>query len=96
VFVNPDNLENEITRPGATISHDRKRLTAKLSADDCGSWMASRVLEPGPSAYSDLAQTPDGAILCVHEDGMMEHMYDTRYVTVRRFDLAWLLEGRTP
>lgn len=93
VFVNPDNLENTITRPGSTISRDRKRLTAKLSCDDCASWTSGRVLEPGPAGYSDLAQAPDGTILCIHEDGMLEHMYDSACVTVRRFDLDWVLGG---
>ena len=27
------------------------------------------VLEPGPSAYSDLASLPDGTILCFYERG---------------------------
>ncbi len=79
IFVNPDNLEN-----------DRKRLTVKLSADDCESWSVSRVLEAGPSGYSDLAQGPDGTILCIHEDQIVDRMCDHRYITVRRFDLDWI------
>jgi sialidase-1 len=79
IFVNPDNLEN-----------DRKRLTVKLSADDCESWSVSRVLEAGPSGYSDLAQGPDGTILCIHEDQIVDRMCDDRYITVRRFDLDWI------
>jgi sialidase-1 len=72
--------------------HDRKRLTVKMSIDDCQTWSVSKVLEPGPSGYSDLTETPDGTICCVYEDGMIFHMTDTRAVTVARFDLAWLAE----
>ena len=50
------------------------------------------MLEPGPSGYSDLAQAQDGALLCIYEDGMLERMTDTRYVTVARFDLEWVKE----
>ena len=90
IFANPDNLENELTPGGRNLAHDRKRLTVKLSTDDCQTWSISKVLEPGPSGYSDLAETPDGNIFCVYEDGMVFHMTDTRAVTIARFDLAWL------
>lgn len=91
VFANPDNLENELTPPGRNLAHDRKRLTVKLSGDDCESWSASRVIEAGPSGYSDLAQAQDGHILCIYEDGMIERMTDTKAVTVARFDLEWMM-----
>jgi sialidase-1 len=87
VFANPDNLENELIAAGSNLAHDRKRLTVKLSADDCRTWSASRVLEPGPAGYSDLAQAPDGCVLCIYECGMVERMTDTAAVTVARFDL---------
>jgi sialidase-1 len=93
LFANPDNLENELVPLGGNLAHDRKRLTVKLSPDDCQSWPVSRILEHGPSAYSDLAVTPDGTILCIYENGMVERMTDTRYVTVARFDLAWVEGG---
>jgi sialidase-1 len=94
LFANPDNLENELVAPGSALAHDRKRLTVKLSMDDCRTWPVARTLESGPSAYSDLATTPDGTILCIYENGMVERMTDTRAVTVARFDLAWVEQGR--
>ena len=94
LFANPDNLENELVAPGKNLAHDRKRLTVKLSADDCQTWPVTRILEAGPSAYSDLAATPDGTVLCVYENGMVERMTDTRYITVARFDLAWVEHNR--
>lgn len=93
VFANPDNLENELVRPGGNLAHDRKRLTVKLSPDDCETWTHSRIIEAGPSGYSDLAQAQDGAILCIYEDGMVDRMTDTRYVSVARFDLDWITTG---
>jgi len=90
VFANPDNLENELIPPGGHLAHDRKRLTVKLSEDDCETWTASRILQPGPSGYSDLAQSPDGTIYCIHEDQIVDRMCDDRYITVRRFDLEWI------
>lgn len=93
IFANPDNLENELTPGGRNLAHDRKRLTVKLSLDDCQTWSHTRILEPGPSGYSDLAETPDGTLCCVYEDGMVFHMTDTKAITVSRFDLAWLVES---
>ncbi len=93
LFANPDNLENELTTPGKNQAHDRKRLTVKLSPDDCRTWPVARILEPGPAAYSDLAARPDGVILCVYENGMIERMTDTRQITVARFDLEWVMHG---
>ena len=93
LFANPDNLENELIPPKGNLAHDRKRLTVKLSPDDCRTWTHSRVLESGPSGYSDLAQAQDGTILCIYEDGMIERMTDTRAVTIARFNLDWVTEG---
>ena len=90
LFANPDNLENELIPAGGHLAHDRKRLTVKLSADDCRTWSASRVLEPGPSGYSDLAQAPDGSVLCIYECGMIDRMTDTANVTVASFGLRWV------
>jgi sialidase-1 len=90
LFANPDNLENELVPGGGNLAHDRKRLTVKLSADDCQTWRVSRVLEPGPSGYSDLAQAQDGRVLCIYECGMIDRMTDTASVVVARFDLAWV------
>lgn len=92
LFANPDNLENALT-PAGRASHDRKRLTVKVSEDDCQTWLASQVIESGPSGYSDLAELPDGTILCAYECGMVTGATDNRFLTVARFDLAWVMGG---
>jgi len=95
LFANPDNLER--TLPGVwSRSYDRKRLTVKMSYDECRTWPVSKVLEEGGSAYSDLAVADDATILCFYECGYLARMSDTRYLTLARFNLAWLTDGRDP
>ena len=61
----------------------------------------ARVLEPGPSAYSDLAVLPDGTILCFYERGRPgalrpgSRREDWPYarLTLARFPRAWLESG---
>jgi sialidase-1 len=93
LFANPDNLER--TLPGVWESaFDRKRLTVKLSYDECQTWPVSKVLEEGPAGYSDLAVAANGTILCLYERGFLGGMADTRYLTLARFSLGWLTDGR--
>ncbi|HUU22529.1 MAG TPA: sialidase family protein [Phycisphaerae bacterium] len=94
LFANPDNLENDLIPPGGHVAHDRKRLTVKLSDDECRTWAISKVIEEGPSGYCDLAVPADGAVLCLYECGLVEHLYDNRYLTLARFDLEWLTGGQ--
>ncbi|MGI6416132.1 MAG: sialidase family protein [Thermoguttaceae bacterium] len=93
LFANPDNLENTLVKPGGNLAHDRKRLTVKMSCDEARTWPVSKVLEEGPSAYSDLAALPDGTILCVYECGMGKSHTDTGCITLARFNLQWLTGG---
>lgn len=70
----------------AADSNQRVNLTVRLSLDDGATWSASRVLEPGPSAYSDLAQTNEGVLLCLFERG--EKTY-REMLRLARFPLGW-------
>lgn len=65
VFSNPDSVSRADGK--ALPGKDRRNLTLRLSRDEGATWSSSRVLEPGPSAYSDLAAMPDGTILCLYE-----------------------------
>jgi sialidase-1 len=60
----------------------RENLTIRMSSDDGATWPISRVLEPGKSAYSDLAALPDGTILCFCE-------VDNR-LRLARFSIDWV------
>lgn len=96
LFANPDNLENDLIRPGGSLAHDRKRLTVKLSRDNGTTWPVSRVLESGPSGYSDLAVLADGTILCLYEADLVTRMCDDRFVRLARFNLPWLTTPPPP
>jgi len=89
LFANPDNLER--TLPGVwNRAYDRKLVTVKASLDDGQTWVTSKVLEEGPSGYSDLTEAPDGSIVCIYECGMLTKMADTQFLTVARFNFDWL------
>ena len=86
LFANPDSL-TEIKNVGKPGSHfDRRNLSIKLSYDEGKSWAVNKVLEPGGSAYSDMAVLADGTILCFYE---RKH-----FLTVARFNLEWLTDGK--
>ncbi len=75
---------------------ERKNVTIKLSYDDGRTWPLNKLLQPGPSAYSDLAVMPDGTILCFYESGSPEsprksgRPWAYSFLTVARFNLEWL------
>jgi sialidase-1 len=68
-------------------SATRDTLTVRVSYDGCRSWTAGKALERGRAAYSDLAVTPGGTVLCLFERGEASP-YER--LTLACFDLAWL------
>jgi sialidase-1 len=83
LFSNPHSLELDAEgKPIPGARGKRRNLSIKVSYDDGRTWPVNRMLEEGPSAYSDLAVLPDGTILCFYER-------DKR-LTVARFTLEWL------
>jgi sialidase-1 len=93
LFANPDNLlvRGKPGQPGR--NRDRRNLTVKLSQDDGKTWPIARVLEPGPSGYSDLAVGPEGTIYCFFESGAeKQNHFHPATLTLARFNLAWLTE----
>jgi sialidase-1 len=88
LFANPDHLGRADGKERPGQGRDRKNLTVRLSYDEGKTWAASRVLDPGPAAYCDLAAGSDGAIYCLYERGG----YKT--LTLARFDTAWLTAGK--
>jgi sialidase-1 len=63
-------------------STKRECMTVRSSSDGCRRWERSLVLHTGPSAYSDLAVTVDGTVLCLYERGS-QNAYET--ITLARF-----------
>ena len=90
VFANP--LSTEPRNPEQPLGGwVRQNLTVRLSEDDGATWPHERVLEPGPSGYSDLAADEDGTVFCVYEDGSPSgRATHVQYVSVARFDLDWI------
>lgn len=86
LFTNPDAQTRDL--PGNWgNTYDRKNLTARISHDSGRTWALKKVIESGPSAYSDLMQLPNGQVLCVFECGMIDNMYDARSIAVQRIGL---------
>jgi sialidase-1 len=83
LFSNPHTLGlDKSGNPVPAGRGKRENLSIKLSRDDGKTWPVSKTLEPGKSAYSDLAVLPDGSVLCLFERG------DS--IDCARFNLEWL------
>lgn len=93
LFCNPDNEEGKDAK-GSEVFRVRRNVTVKMSYDDCQTWPVSKVLEPGFSGYSALAVCPDKTILCLFERGKPDGKDSDDYLTLARFNLAWLSDGQ--
>ena len=79
LFVNPANRSRRVN------------MTVRLSYDEGKTWPISKVIHPGPSAYSCLAVLKDGTIGLLYENGRIS-AYEK--LTFARFNLEWLTDGR--
>jgi sialidase-1 len=73
-------------------SRDRRNVSVKLSYDEGQTWPVSKTIEARWSAYSDIAVTPAGTILCFYGRGEKSSFAGDR-LTVARFNLDWLTDG---
>ncbi len=81
LFSNPDNFE----------SHARRKLSVRESQDEGATWGEARTIEPGRSAYSDLAALNEKEIFCFYERGPREGEEPKGdRLTVARFSRSWL------
>lgn len=94
LFSNPANLLRADGKSEPDEKRDRKNLTVRLSYDECGSWPVAKTLEPGRSAYSDLAVGPDGTIYCLYERSTDDSGKLASTLTLARFNLEWLTDGK--
>jgi len=88
IFSNPDTTD----RPHSA----RRNVTVKLSYDNGRTWPVGRLLQAGPSAYSDLAVLPDGTVLCFYESGRPGSDRPNRAwayacLTLARFNYEWIV-----
>lgn len=94
LFSNPDSLSGgRYASPGS--AWPRENLTVRLSYDEGRSWPIARVLDAGPSGYSDLAVGADGMLYCFYERGSLDgDGYHTAALALARFNLEWLTAGQ--
>jgi sialidase-1 len=93
LFSNPHNLERAKGKAEPGGFRDRKNVRIKLSRDEGQSWSVNKQLEDGPSAYSDLAVTKAGTILCFYGragDNRGMTAWSGGRLTLARFNLEWL------
>ncbi len=97
LFSNPHNLTRTDGKETPGKNRDRKNLSVKASSDEGQTWMANKLIEPGPSMYSDIAVTPKGTILSFYgrsgDKSGANHFAGGR-LTLARYNLEWLKEGR--
>jgi hypothetical protein len=72
------------TQGTAGSRHDRHRRGYAWSGNGGHSWQHSRVIYPGAAAYSDLAVSAEGDILCLFEAD------DYASLQLAHFAPAWL------
>lgn len=82
VFVNPDSRAIE--------KHPRANLTASVSQDDGKTWQLRRVLDSGPSGYSDMAAGKDGTIYCLYETNTGNNKGFNYSLVLKTFNTQWL------
>jgi sialidase-1 len=89
LFVNPDNQFGDSP---AEKPNTRQNLVVKLSNDEGKTWPITKILDPGLAAYSDIVVGPDKTIYCLYERGDNQTKIGYRFLTLTRFNLAWLMK----
>ena len=92
LFSNPHNLSAADGKEEPGKNRDRKNVSVKLSYDEGRTWPVNKTVEPGWSAYSDIAVTKDGTILCFYGRGAKPG-FAGDLLTLARFNLEWLTDG---
>ncbi|WP_255578337.1 exo-alpha-sialidase [Chitinophaga sp. sic0106] len=82
VFVNPDSRDIEKT--------PRANLSASVSLDDGKTWKLHRVLDSGPSGYSDMAAGKNGIIYCLYETNTQNNKGFNYSLVLKTFTTQWL------
>jgi sialidase-1 len=97
LFSNPHNLDG---KPGAKVEPGgfrlRKNVSIKISPDEGSTWPVNKLIEDGPSMYSDVAVTPRGTILCFYGRSLQSGstsgigFFAGGVLTLARLNLEWL------
>ena len=93
LFSNPHNLSRADGKEEPGNRRDRKNVSVKLSYDEGQTWPVNKTVEAGWSAYSDIAVTQRGTILCFYGRGAQPGFAGDA-LTLARFNLEWLTDGK--
>jgi len=93
LFCNPHNLTRADGTESPGKNRDRRNMSVKLSYDEGQTWPVNKTVEPGWSAYSDIAVSPRGTIFCFYGRSEKADFAGDR-LTVARFNLEWLTDGK--
>jgi len=93
-FSNPDSrdLAGAVDRKWRV----RENLTIKVSEDNGETWAHQRVIDPGVSAYSDLASLGENIFVVYESGSMFGSQTKPDHVTVARVSKNWLQTGTPP
>ncbi len=89
----PDNGERSrilFSNPASTT--DRNGMTLRMSYDEGETWHVSKMIHPGPSAYSCLVALPEGSIGLLYEGGTKRY----GQIDFARFTRDWLTDQKDP
>jgi len=92
VYSGPNTLANTVGTSVPGQSRDRKNVSLRVSADAGKTWANAKTVEPGLSAYSDLAPAPDGGVYLFYERARTEGPAEMRYgrLSLVHLPAAWL------
>ena len=76
--------KNRLLFVNASSVKGRKNLTLRISYDEGKTWSKGKVIDSGPSAYSDITICKDGTIGILYEPGYKE----VRFTRVSLEDLT--------
>ncbi|TAM94556.1 MAG: exo-alpha-sialidase [Chitinophagaceae bacterium] len=93
LFCNPDSKDDPasqhlLAREGGR----RENLVLKLSDDQGKNWPVEKVVDPGPTSYSDMAVSKDGIIYILYEH-LTGFNHPTPQIMLARLNLSWLTNG---
>ena len=86
VSQSPPGDRNRIVMSNPANIYGRAELTLRMSYDEGVSWPVHKVLYEGSAAYSDLAVTAEGNILCLYEAD------DYTRIACARVGIGWFTE----
>jgi sialidase-1 len=94
VFSHPDSSQSDPEKTTTWGARERRNLTLRLSPDEGATWPTARVIEPGPSGYSDIAVAPDGTIYVLYESGGVDSRgaFIPQSITLAKIPVTAVLE----